>query len=126
MANELVIKQESAVTTGALACYTRAQIEIFKSLCARGANDMELAYFLSTAQQLGLDPRLGQIYCVPRWDRDAGKNVYVPTIGVAGYRVLAERTGEYCGSTEPEFSGKDGKWSDNWCSDELPLKCRLE
>ena len=125
MTNELTVKQENSLTTASLASYTRAQIEIFKSLCARGANDMELAYFLSTAQQLGLDPRLGQIYCVPRWDSASQKNVYVPTIGVAGYRVLAERTGEYCGSTEPEFCGKDGKWTDNWCADEIPVKCRV-
>lgn len=64
-------------------------------------NDGELELFALIAKRKGLDPFSGQIVAVKR-NTNRGARVTYQT-GIDGYRSIAERTGEYRGSDEPEF-----------------------
>jgi phage recombination protein Bet len=69
----------------------------------------DLLYFMKVAQSAGLDPTLKQIYAVYRWNSQAGKDVMSIQAGIDGLRSIAERTGQYGGSSDPIYEEKDGK-----------------
>jgi hypothetical protein len=79
----------------------RDQIELYKATICRGATDLEMAYFLAVARRTGLEPGT-QIYSVPR----AGSRTI--QTGIDGYRLIAQRTGEYAGSDAPLYVPEDG------------------
>lgn len=74
-----------------------SKIELVKRVCAPGATDDELQLFFHQARRTGLDPLAKQIYCVKR----AGK-MAIQT-GIDGYRLIADRTGQYAGNDDYEF-----------------------
>jgi phage recombination protein Bet len=81
----------------------QAEIDILKSTIAKGCSDLELALFLQVCDRTGLDPFAKQICPVLRWDKKSNGNVMAIQVQVDGYRVLAQRTGEYGGSDRPLF-----------------------
>lgn len=79
-------------------------VELIKKTVADGATDSELQMFLYQAKRTGLDPLARQIYFVKR-----GGKVVIQT-SIDGFRVVAERNGDYAGQDEPEFiEGTNGK-----------------
>jgi len=79
-------------------------IALVKDQVCRGASTGEMVLFLMTCHRTGLDPFARQIYYIP------GKP---PITSIDGYRLVAQRSGEYEGQTEPEFyNGND--WSTLW------------
>lgn len=80
--------------------WSEDQVDLIKNTIAREQNlsDDELKLFLYTAGRLGLDPLAKQIYAIRRGGRITFQS------GIDGYRLCAARTGEYAGSTDPEFS----------------------
>lgn len=86
------------------------QVKLVKDTVCRGATDNELALFLYTAKQTGLDPLRRQIHAVKRWDSQLNREVMSIQTGIDGYRLLAERTGAYAPGPEPTFKyDSDGK-----------------
>jgi len=79
------------------------QIQLIKKQVAPNANDNELKLFLYQAQRTGLDPLTRQIYCIHR-----GGKMTIQT-SIDGFRVIAERSGDYGGQDEPVFVESDGK-----------------
>jgi len=79
----------------------RENINLIKNTVARGATDSELALYLHRAKQLGLDPLSGQIHFIKRkvWSPSEDRYVEVGTIliGIDGFRLIAERSGNYDG-----------------------------
>jgi phage recombination protein Bet len=67
----------------------------------------DMLYFLSVAKKLQLDPVLKQIYPVYRWDSRAGKEKMVIQTGIDGFRLIAQRTGQYGGSDDPVYTVED-------------------
>src|SRR4051812_7595152 len=67
----------------------------------------DLVYFLSVAKKLSLDPVLKQIYPVYRWDSRAGKERMIIQTGIDGFRLIAQRTKEYGGQDDAEFTVED-------------------
>lgn len=72
-------------------------------IAGKGTNpsDTELAYFLQVCKSSGLNPLTKQIYAIYR----GGKMTI--QAGIDGLRSIAERTGNYAGSTEGSFDYDD-------------------
>ena len=94
MQNELQVKRIE---------FNQEQVELIKKQIAPNANDNELRLFLYQAQRTGLDPLTRQIYCIHR-----GGKMTIQT-SIDGFRVIAERSGDYAGQDEPIFNEVDGK-----------------
>lgn len=83
-------------------------VELIKRTIAKDATDDELKLFLHQCKRTQLDPMTRQIYFMKR----AGK-VSIQT-SIDGFRVIAERSGDYAGQDEPIF-GEDPKTGEMFC-----------
>lgn len=109
--------------------FTPDQVELIKNTVAQGATDDELALFLYTCERRGLDPVLKQIHFVKRQqsyqENGQWKSRSVAQIqtGIDGFRLIADRRGNYLPGRLPEFEIDDKgnllwatafvrKWSD--------------
>lgn len=112
----------------ALVTFDDAQINLLKTTVAKGTTDDQFKLFLEVAQRTGLNPFAKQIYAVVRKSQEAdGSYSAKMTIqtGVDGYRLIAQRTGEYAGQRGPEWCGPDGVWIDVWLSNTPPAAARV-
>ncbi|THF70468.1 phage recombination protein Bet [Deinococcus sp. Arct2-2] len=111
--------------------FSREQLELIKTQIAPGASDGELALFVEQCKRTGLDPFSRQIYAVMRESNVKTGNqwskVTKMTIQVAidGFRVIAERHGQYAGRVGPFWCGPDGKWVDVWLDKEPPAAAKV-
>lgn len=67
----------------------------------------DILFFLQTAQKLGLDPSLRQIYPVYRWDGRLGRERMVIQTGIDGLRLVAQRSKQYGGQDDIVFKVED-------------------
>ena len=101
---------ENQLATTTRLSYSKDQIELIKKQIAPDATPDELKLFLYQAQRTGLDALSRQIYCIHRNVKQGngwGKKMTIQT-SIDGFRVIAERSGNYGGQSEPEFTEKDG------------------
>lgn len=94
---------ETNLQKGSQISFTDDQVALIKKQIAPKATDDELKLFLYQAKRTGLDPLTRQIYCIHR-----GGKMGIQT-SIDGFRVIAERSGDYGGQDEPEFVEMDGK-----------------
>jgi len=98
--------------TQSLITFSEDQVSLIKRQIAPKASDDELKLFLYQARRTGLDPLARQIYCIHRKAKDNNGNwvdrMTVQT-SIDGFRVIAERSGDYGGQDEPEFVESEGK-----------------
>jgi len=78
--------------------FSSEQIALIKKQIAPNANDTELKLFLYQCQRTGLDPLTRQIYCI-----HMGGKMTIQT-SIDGFRVIAERSGDYAGQDEPVYA----------------------
>jgi len=92
--------------------FSEDQIKLIKSQVAPKATTDELALFLYVAKRSGLDPLTRQVYAIHR-NVSNGQGGYEPKMtiqtSIDGFRVIAQRSGEYAGQSEPEFVEDAGK-----------------
>jgi phage recombination protein Bet len=87
--------------------FSTEQTRILAETVAKGCDQNELAFFLNVCKIKRLDPFTGQVHCVKRWDRDMGREKMAIQVGIDGFRVIAARSNELAGISEPEFDTEE-------------------
>lgn len=103
---------ETAVSVP-LSRLTPDQVALVKRTIAPDATDDELALFIETCNQAGLNPFAREIYFVKYRSKSGPDKVSIIT-GIDGHRKFAERSAEYLGQVGPFWCAADGAWKDVW------------
>lgn len=70
----------------------------------------QIKLFLYQCQHTKLDPRLKQIYAIPRWNQNSNRYELTTVTSIDGFRAIAERTGKYAPGRPTEFTyDEEGK-----------------
>lgn len=102
----------------------REKVELLKRTVAKGTTDDQFALFMTIAQRRRLDPFAKQIWCVLRKGKSGVWEMTAQT-SIDGYRLIAQRTGEYDGQDGPWWCGEDGVWKDVWLSKAPPKAAKV-
>jgi phage recombination protein Bet len=83
------------------------KVELIKKTVAENATPDELKLFLYQASRTGLDPLARQIYFQKRYNKRRNKYEMTVITGIDGYRLVADRTGQYAGNDDPIFDSEE-------------------
>lgn len=81
--------------------------------------------FLHYCQRTKMDPFTRQIYMIGRWDGQEQRKKYTIQMAIDGFRIIAQRSHQYAGQTEPLWCGPDGVWRDVWTFAEPPVAAKV-
>lgn len=115
--NQIQSKQSTNLQTQG---FSEEVYNVIRSSIAKDATPVELQHFLIQCQRTGLDPITRQIYFI----KDNKGKVQIQT-SIDGFRLIAERSGQYEGQTAAQWCGPDGTWKDVWLSKELPAAAKV-
>lgn len=121
---ELVPATTSAVAEPA-GRWDDGQVELLRQQICPGATDEELAFFAQVCEHKQLDPFLGEIVGIMRYDSKAHRDVMKIQETVEGLRTIAERSGTYGGYRGPQWTADGATWVDAWLSDDPPAAARI-
>lgn len=107
------------------------QLDLVKDMCCRPKNrpatPAELGLFFHQCRTRKLDPLTRQIYAIFRNVKEGSGYVEKMTIqtSIDGFRLTAQRTGEYRGQVGPFWCGEDGVWLDVWVKPTPPTAAKV-
>ena len=100
--------------------FDKETIELIKSaIMPVNSNQKELELYLYQCKRTGLDPLTRQIYCIKTKDKFSIQST------IDGFRLVAERSGEYEGQTPAMWCGEDGIWKDVWLDKKPPHAAKV-
>ncbi len=94
--------------------FSPQDIALLKEQIAKDCSDGELRLFMKVCEGTGLNPFAKQVYAIKRGGR------MTIQVSIDGFRLVAQRTGEYQGQRGPLWCGADGLWKDVWLDDDPP------
>ena len=98
---------------------------LLRTLMPQGSSKEEMQLFANVCTRTKLDPFARQIYPMKRWDSVKRCEVLSFQISIDGFRVVAERNGNYAGQVGPHWCAEDGVWKDVWLSAQAPHAARV-
>jgi phage recombination protein Bet len=117
-----VIGQRTGEIASFTTRFTSAQVQIIRNVYAKDLTDDEFVVFVYQSERRGLDPTNGQIHAVVR-GKGENRSLSIQT-GIAGFRLISQRTGRDRGRLGPMWCGPDGKWVDVWLKKEHPAAAK--
>ncbi len=113
--------------------WTTERRALLKQTIAKDATDAELELFIVQCKRTGLDPFTRQIYFLKRkvknWDPSTRTETWTDQVNIMvsidGFRVIAQRSGEYAGQLGPFWCAEDGVWRDVWLGRGAPAACKI-
>lgn len=101
------------------------KIDLIKRTICKDATNDELELFIQVCNRTQLDPFSRQVYAVKRWDSKLGREAMGIQVSIDGFRLVAQRSGEYAGQVGPHWCGEDGVWCDVWLKKEVPYAAKV-
>lgn len=115
MSADIVLRQPEVHS----AVMSNEQKDLLKKTICKDITDNEFLLFMALCQKTRLDPFARQIYAIKR------SGQMTTQVSIDGFRLIAERTGDYEGQLGPFWCGEDGVWRDVWLSDKPPAAAKV-
>lgn len=100
MSNEVTTQHNKSVIG-----FDQEQVRAIKALIdpSNKLDDVQIQLFLHVCKERKLDPRLNQIYAIPRWNSNTKRTEITIQVSIDGLRLIAERTGKYAPGKDTQY-----------------------
>lgn len=85
------------------------ELDLLRRDRCRELSDDQFAEYRHALDRFRLNPFANQIYSILRFDKRSGKKKLAIQTGIDGFRLIADRTGQYAGSDDAKFDREDPK-----------------
>ena len=102
-----------------IAKFSPEDLSVLQKTIAKGTSAEEFKLFVMVCERTGLNPFAKQIYAIKRGER------MTIQVSIDGFRLIAQRTGQYRGQRGPVWCGEDGNWQDVWLSGDHPVAAKV-